>query len=699
MKQRKISSKKMAATAVGLAALTAPYGALAQEATLDTIVVTASRTQEVKREVSSNITVITEDEIKASTANSVADLMAQQGFFMVTVGDNSNVQIRGMGNLSMTNEYENTVLILLNGRRVGMSNLALASLANVERVEINRGPSAVQYGPTAMGGVVNVITKHGTGLKPFASVEVGFGSDSLKRQKVAFGGTANDFDFSFGGTNSSNDDVTVHNGRRWHHTETDKNQAYNLDLGYTFAKNHRVGIDYNYANIESELCCQGGGIRPYANNTPNLTYMGFYGPDDNYTRHRKFIKNTALSYIGAVDSKNLDWLVNYSFGDNDQIDKSPVTGEKNYKFYLDTKTLNAQLNYHGSLFSLSGGFDQFKYDTSSSSYGATPTKMHMKDTGFYLAGKLRLIDERLIFSLGLRHDKYENSGADMDSSKKKNHTGGSIGVSYLPLDWLKLRANYAEGFKMPTPTQLGGDGAFYYLPNPSLKPEESKTWEFGTDINWNNIDASLTYFHSDWENKIVAISGASGCSFPYWCGQNQNLKEAEIAGVEGLVKWDIGKAFKQNYSLTPYLSFTWLTTRKNKDPFYTDYSSSDRVEYHGKTKTLPNTPEWMASYGIDYAHPGLKLKTRLNANYYGKALMKDFSSTVTLPGNDTYFGRPSGAIVNWNLEKELVDFSNSYGKLTLRTEINNLFDGKNEMYWSYPGPGRSFYVGLRYDFQ
>ena len=37
--------------------------------------------------------------------------------------------------------------------------------------------------------------------------------------------------------------------------------------------------------------------------------------------------------------------------------------------------------------------------------------------------------------------------------------------------------------------------------------------------------------------------------------------------------------------------------------------------------------------------------------------------------------------------------------LTLRAEVNNLFDRANEMYWGYPGAGRSFYIGLRYDYQ
>jgi vitamin B12 transporter len=637
---------------------------------LDTVVVTASRVLEAKREISSNVTIISEEDIKASTATSLADLMVQQGFNVATTGDTSAVQIRGMGSLSMPNELENSVLILLNGRRIGNTNLALAGLANVKRVEIIRGPAAVQYGSSALGGVINVITKQGKDAKPFAALEVGIGSDSLKREKLAFGASANGFDFAFGGTNFSRDDVTVSNDRRWYHTAIDKDQVYNLDLGYTFNKNHRVGINYNYSNIKSELSdAMAGGIRPFSGNIPNAPY------DD----YKKINKNTAISYIGSMDDKNLDWLINYSFGNNMQKVNDPLSGARESKDKIDNEIFNAQLNYHAQLFSLSGGVDQIKYDTSTWSFYKPnlTAKGKMKDTGVYVTGKLRFLDENLIFSLGLRRDKYDNT-SNTARSKSDSHTGGSVGVSYLLTNWLKLRANYAEGFKMPSPNQISG--GLWNFANPSLAPEKSKTYEFGADISWNHLNGSLTWFRSDWKDKILAKSIGN---YTY---QYVNLKDVRLAGLEGSLSYDLGKAFKQNYSLSPYVNFTYLGTRKNKDP-------REYIPYNGLSSTMPNTPKWMAAYGIDYAHPGLKLRTRLNANYYGKLITQDWSKTGA-----PYFARPSGTVVNWSLEKELTEFSGQYGRLTLRTEVNNLFDKDNEMWWSYPGPGRSFYVGLRYDY-
>jgi vitamin B12 transporter len=307
----------------------------------------------------------------------------------------------------------------------------------------------------------------------------------------------------------------------------------------------------------------------------------------------------------------------------------------------------------------------------------------MEDKGFYATGKLRFLEEKLIFAVGLRHDQYTNKSNEAPSNTKK-HTGGSAGVSYLPVEWLKLRANYAEGFKMPSPRQVGGS-APYDVPNTALRPEESRTCEFGADIDWNYASASLTWFHSDWKDKIVRGSPPPGSPRDY---QWQNVKDATLAGLEGSLSADIGKALRQKYSLESYVNFTWLEKRKNKD-----FSQDKNNIYHGRPDdTLLNMPEWMIAYGVDYAHPGYKIKSRLNANYYGSALTRGYG----LPGNP-YIKRPTGTVVNLSLEKELAEPGGRYGALALRAEINNMLDSRNEMYWGYPGAGRSFYVGLRYD--
>lgn len=658
-------SKKcvLAALPAALALSGTPW---AGEAGMREMVVTASRTQEAKRELSANVTIISEADIRASTASTLADLMTQQGLMVVSTGDTSSVQVRGYGTLTMSNEPENTVLMLINGRRVGSANLGFMGLANVERIEIIRGPSAVQYGSSALGGVINVITKRGEANKPYASLEVGAGSSGLVREKMAAGGAFGDLDVALGLTNYTRNDLSTSEFGRWHHTDVDHNTMGSLDVGYALAKNHRIGLSHVRGDVASNLTSGSGGIRGAGANTPSSAYSAY----------RKINETTSLSYTGNTDDKRFDWSASYSSGREDNQYK---TASPPYISFVETQTLNAQVGYNGSLVSLSVGVDTLEYRNYASNAPAKPT---MADNGAYFSSKLRLLDERLIFSLGGRYDRYTNTSVSA-TSYTDSHIGGSYGVAWLPVDGLKLRANYAEGFKMPSPRQVGGSTP-YYNANSNLQPEKGKTWEIGADVDWRALAASVTYFHSDYENKIVGVA-VTGMPLAY---QWQNIKTATLAGVEGSLRYDIGKAFGKGWSLAPYGNFTWLATRRNGD-------ASQRYTYNGSTTDiLANTPEWMFSYGVDYADPAYKFKSRLSANTYGTVLTRDYTRS-----GSPYFERPMGTVVNWSVDKELAELSNKAGTLSLRAEINNLFNGRNEIYWGYPGQGRNFYAGIRYDYK
>jgi len=638
-------------------------------ATLDEIVVTASRAEESRREITSNVTVIGEEDIAASNASTLADLVTEHGFQIYTQGDISQVYIRGFGSGSLSSEIENSVLTLINGRRAGNANLALVGLANVERIEIIRGPSAVQYGPAAMGGVINVITKQGRGMDtPYVSAEAGIGSDAMHRENIAFGGAAGGFDFALGLTNYGRDDVTVENGQRWYNTKIGRNTLLNTDLGYTIADSHRVGINFNYGSIDSKF--------------PNGGFRQINDPDDPPVEYTKNNRNIAFNYNGHTIGKAFDWLATYSFGSDDQ--ENPTWG---FTATTENRMFNAQTGYTADIFTLSAGVDYLRYKSLPHTW--LPNENIKQDTGVYFTGKLRLLDERLIFSAGGRYDSYSSKGGSLPEQEYGNF-GGSVGAAYLPVEWLKLRANYAEGFRVPSTSQMSGDGNIT-APNPDLQPEKSKTAEFGTDINWNFIAASLTYFHSNWDNKIFWID-AEGLPAPF-TSQNQNLTASTLAGLEGSFRMDIGKAFGVDYNLAPYAEFTLLGTRRTED-------EDQFLVYQGNTiDTLPNTPKWMVSYGLDYKNPALKLKTRLSAGRYGEVYTQDWSIVdwVTV-FSAPWIERPAGTVVNLSAEKELARLGDSGGALSLRAEVNNLFDGKNEVYWDYPGAGRGFYVGLRYGF-
>jgi vitamin B12 transporter len=125
----------------------------------------------------------------------LAAVLAEKGIGHIQKypGTLTAVGIRGFRTDSHGNDLQGKVLVLLDGRRSGTGNVAKILTQNLERIEIIRGPGAVQYGSAGMGGVVNIITRKGTDN----GMQVSVGAGSYDRVQGAFGGTINRDGFDF----------------------------------------------------------------------------------------------------------------------------------------------------------------------------------------------------------------------------------------------------------------------------------------------------------------------------------------------------------------------------------------------------------------------------------------------------------------------------------------------------------------------
>lgn len=132
-------------------------------AVLDAIIVSATRTEQSALTTPASITVISRDEIEASGARHVIDVLHGRGgvqiFDSFGDGGRSSIGMRGFGETANAN-----TLILVDGRRLNNSDIAPPDLNNialedVERVEIVQGSAGVLFGDQAVGGVVNIITR------------------------------------------------------------------------------------------------------------------------------------------------------------------------------------------------------------------------------------------------------------------------------------------------------------------------------------------------------------------------------------------------------------------------------------------------------------------------------------------------------------------------------------------------------------
>ncbi|WP_226389261.1 TonB-dependent receptor [Penaeicola halotolerans] len=123
---------------------------------LDEVVISATRTSRFIDDIPMPVTIINQEMIRQSGALRLSDVLREQASLQLTGDHGVSVQMQGL-----SSDY---VLILLDGepligRTAGTFDLERIAVANIERIEIIKGPSSSLYGSEAMAGVINIITK------------------------------------------------------------------------------------------------------------------------------------------------------------------------------------------------------------------------------------------------------------------------------------------------------------------------------------------------------------------------------------------------------------------------------------------------------------------------------------------------------------------------------------------------------------
>jgi len=306
---------------------------------LDTIVVTNSRIEQKDYKVASNVTVISQERIKASNAQSVADLLRQaQG---VNLYDNSTnktaiIDIRGFGDSASRN-----VLIMINGRKINAIDVSGPDLEQipigaVERIEIIRGAGSVLYGDNAVGGVVNIITKKGEGP---VSGRAGYtyGSYSARSEHFELSGSQNKTSYFLHGK---------YGDKRGYRANSDElTRDLNLRLGYDFKQNVTADLEVGWHKDDSGLP---GGLTD-----TNLAVHGRRGssnPDDFSSTKDRYVK---LNFNLSPWYKEIEWgdlQVNLLYRNRDAFDAFNSFGPFHTKRSIDTKGITAKYVYDHTIF-------------------------------------------------------------------------------------------------------------------------------------------------------------------------------------------------------------------------------------------------------------------------------------------------------------------------------------------------------------
>lgn len=241
--------------AVAIGGLSIGTSALAQPnaGQLPETVVTATRVEQRLSDAVADISVIDRATIERSGAEGVADVLAKvQGIQIARtggVGNTTSVYLRGA-------ETRFTA-VFIDGVRVDSQSTGGAvwesiPLAQIDRIEIVRGPAAAVYGSDAMGGVIQLFTRKGEGVaQPY--VGVGVGNRGTYKAEAGVSGASGAFDYSLGISRDQSEGFDVRTPNVDHNPDKDdyRNTAGNVRLGFQINPSQRIEGTLLQSNLNS----------------------------------------------------------------------------------------------------------------------------------------------------------------------------------------------------------------------------------------------------------------------------------------------------------------------------------------------------------------------------------------------------------------------------------------------------------------
>lgn len=532
----------------------------------DEVVVTATRTENDVKKVPASTQVITQEDIKRGGATSVRNALSMYAniFQKSKVrGGGHDIIIRGM-------ETKHS-LVMVNGRRIsneadanGLGNamsLDRININDVEKIEIVRGPSSALYGSEAMGGVLNIITKPSKEQTLLTGLE--HTSEDTSHWWHADTGRIGNFsmtlDARFNKINRSMPDTA---------TESDPYgtaQTYNASLNYYVNDHSYVNayMDYYSQHLKTDMGTPTMKPITLTTSSGKMSLSGQAMLEGTGSKAFKQ-KNYGISWNGKTD-KN-DWQIqaymskfNWSNTSNTKVLGSiPPAGMEGMFNYLLQKKNTYDFNHdEHNMWAIEGRDSLRVNDHHRVTFGAEYVKDKVAGTGLGSNGDgvhsitengtTKLSSEKTLSSYAaylqdeieygkwfivpaIRYDHHSAYGS---------HTSPKIGVTYNATDHFRIKANYGDGFKAPSVSQLYydldmemGRGNWVHLTgNPNLKPEKSKSWDLGVEAEFGKGYGSLTYFDNDVDNLIASIPKGKDSN-----GHNlhryENVNKARIKGLE-----------------------------------------------------------------------------------------------------------------------------------------------------------------------
>jgi len=626
----------LVALSAGLVA--SPSFATSNMDTLDQIIVTGSRAPISAGDIGSAVTIITRQDIDRRQVRYVSDLLRAVPGFSVShtgvVGAQTQVRVRG--------SEANQVLVLIDGVRANDPATGdefrweFLATANIERIEIVRGPQSALWGSDAIGGVVHIITKSGRdapGVGGYleagsentlnAAMNGGFGGDTwsvvVGVEQLATDGS------NISRSGSENDDSDITTGSLNARFKPSDRIAVQLGLRTVDAYSQFDAVDF----VETGLPTDSDVATDTAQRLAQLGVT--LGSSENRVRH----------HLNAryFDSDNRDLTDGFAAA-------SSTSDRLNLGYQAD-------IRIGKNLLAIALEHEKTNFEQRGEIVWGDPNQDQEMDVMSVVTDFQGRATDNVTYLLSARFD---------DNSDFDNVVTGRASIAWDVSDATTLRANIGTGQKTPTFIERFGYFPGQFKGNPALKPEQSLSYDIGLD---QRIAASAVIQIAVFEQEIEdEIDGFIFDPDTLLYTADNLSTTSKRSGVELGARWTVSEQLDLTMNYT-----------------YTDATENGAIELR--------RPRHAGSMQANYSFMSARGHIALAADYGGTRRDMFFppwpnpSELVTL-GN--YW------LLDLTAQFQLTE------SVRLFARASNLLDTDYEQVYGYRTPGRAAYAGVQVNF-
>lgn len=611
---------------------------------LEEVVVTGSRTPRLLKNVTVPTQVLTRVEITRIAPTNFMDLLQylMPGVEFSKHGSQDKLSLRGFG--------ESSMLFLVDGERITTgsgSGIDFERLNpdNIERIEVLRGAASALYGSSAIGGVVNIITRR---AKDPLAAEMTAYIDSRLGQRYNLG-------------------VDIKEGKLANRLEV----QWRKEAGYTIVDNEenqlpvagqnawhaRHRLDYQPLSwLKLKLDTQLNHRRQEWREKVHFLYRAY---------------DVIASAQGNIDDRqSFELTYHYNHYKRDTLFPLSIEHLERPVFKENMHHLRGQYNWdlseqHKFNFGSEYSFDEVTSSRLSSPEHAGTKHNHM---GVVYGQYTYLPLEQLSASYGGRLDRHSGYGY---------HYTSRLAVRYQGSNLCNVRLNFSQGYRAPSLQEqffFFNHGAFYIKGNEGLKPEKSHMLSLSIDGRESIFSYAASAFYNYVYDRIALAPSSDGSYIYTNIPNGMRLYGTE---VEARLAFDFGLRLRAAYSYT----FDRFPMRNDKNEILYDPE--------GKPYSYTSTRPHSVVCGIDYAY-GYKSIYQLQANVSARFLSGFTSAGYVTEEQLGYIDYPSVFIARASVEQTL------FNRYTLRLGCDNLLGYRSrQLAYNTPvTPGRTFMATL-----